>query len=148
MQNCDQLITQSSRHLTQNHKVSVEEKPGGNQSNLDTTSGNIMGVCNIFLSIYLTCRKKNSRERSPVSGDVAHLIITGNKTAVATIAVMIMYISTAEMTLCSTEILVLPLHALQTTHTNHLRLEEAFTTAPNVQNALLTIRKHQSCSGG
>lgn len=74
-----------------------------------------MGVCNIFLSIYLTCRKKNSRERSPVSGDVAHLIITGNKTPIATIAVMIMYISTAETTLCSTEILVLPLHALQTT---------------------------------
>lgn len=147
MQNCDQLITQSSRHLTQNHKVSVEEKPGGNQSNLDTTSGNIMGVCNIFLSIY-HLQEEEQQERSPVSGDVAHLIITGNKTAVATIAVMIMYISTAEMTLCSTEILVLPLHALQTTHTNHLRLEEAFTTAPNVQNALLTIRKHQSCSGG
>lgn len=106
-----------------------------------------MGVCNIFLSIY-HLQEEEQQERSPVSGDVAHLIITGNKTAVATIAVMIMYISTAETTLCSTEILVLPLHALQTTHTNHLRLEEAFTTAPNVKNALLTIRKHQSCSGG
>lgn len=110
-----------------------------------------MGVCNIFLSIY-HLQEEEQQERSPVSGDVAHLIITGNKTAVATIAVMIMYISTAEMTLCSTEILVLPLHALQTTdmltHSNHLRLEEAFTTAPNVKNALLTIRKHQSCSGG
>lgn len=106
-----------------------------------------MGVCNIFLFIY-HLQEEEQQERSPVSGDVAHLIITGNKIAIATIAVMIMYISTAETTLCSTEILVLPLHALQTTHTNHLRLEEAFTTAPNVQNALLTIRKHQSCSGG
>lgn len=73
-----------------------------------------MGVCNIFLFIY-HLQEEEQQERSPVSGDVAHLIITGNKIAIATIAVMIMYISTAETTLCSTEILVLPLHALQTT---------------------------------